>query len=209
MLFRLKQILEEIAYEKTLGPSPTFTIYHIIRVMELIDKKPVGRGKLAEQLNIGKGAIRTIIERLRKAELILTSKTGCLLTDKGKKLWKEYKSIFKEKVQIEKNELAIAQYNFAILVRNRGHKVKSGIEQRDAAVIAGAKGATTIVVRAGHLFIPTVSEDLHKDFPKAASQIINILQPEENDVIIIASADESSKAEYGALAAAWTLINNC
>jgi len=98
MTHKLKQVLEEITYGKAPGPSPTFTIFHLIRAMELIARKPVGRSKLAEKLKVGEGAIRTVIERLRTAELIATSKAGCTLTDKGIKLWKEYKSIFKEKI---------------------------------------------------------------------------------------------------------------
>lgn len=158
-------------------------------------------------MKLGPGAIRTLIERLKAAKLITISKAGCTLTSKGLGFWKEYKSIFEEKTEIEKNELAIANYNFAILVKNSGHKIKSGVEQRDAAIIAGAKGATTIVMKHGRLLIPAVSEDVDRDFPQAASQISDLLKPQENDVVIVASADDPSKAEYGVLAAAWTLIN--
>lgn len=207
MSYKLKEILEKIVCEKAPGPSPTFTIFHILRAIELIAQKPIGRIKLAEELKLGPGAIRTLIERLRAVELIIVSKTGCALTSKGLDFWKEYKSIFEEKTEIGQNELAIASYNFAILVKNFGHKIKSGIEQRDAAIVAGAKGATTIVMKHGRLLIPAVSEDLNRDFPQAAVQISNLLKPQENDVVIIASADEPSKAEYGVLAAAWTLIN--
>ena len=38
--------------------------------------------------------------------------------------------------------------------------------------------------------------------------MVRLLQPEENDVIVIGSADSLVKAEYGALAAAWTLIDD-
>lgn len=208
MFHKLKEV-EEIIHEKAPGPSPKFTIFHIMHAIELIAQKPIGRSKLAEELNVGEGVIRTVIGRLRSAELITTSKAGCILTDKGLNFWKEYKSIFKKKVELKKNELAIANYNFAILVKNFGHKVKSGVEQRDAAIVAGAKGATTLIMKEGRLLIPAVSENVRRDFPKAATQIFNLIKPEENDVIIIASADEPSKAEYGVLAAAWTLINDC
>jgi predicted transcriptional regulator len=207
MSYKLKRILEKIVCEKAPGPSPTFTIFHILRAIELIAQKPIGRSKLAEELKLGPGAIRTLIERLKAAKLITISKAGCTLTSKGLVFWKEYKSIFEEKTEIEKNELAIANYNFAILVKNSGHKIKSGVEQRDAAIVAGAKGATTIVMKHGRLLIPAVSEDVDRDFPQAASQISDLLKPQENDVVIVASADDPSKAEYGVLAAAWTLIN--
>jgi predicted transcriptional regulator len=204
-----KQFLEKVTKEKAPGPSPTFSVFHIVRALELIAEKTIGRSRLAERLEVGEGAMRTLIGRLKDAGLIETSKSGCALTDKGLKLWREYKSIFNKKVEIEKNELALAKCNVAILIKNRGHKIKLGVEQRDAAVMAGAKGATTIIFRDGHLTIPSVSDTMTKDFPKAASQILGNFDLEENDVIIIGSADSLGKAEYGALAAAWTLLNDC
>ena len=209
MPYLFKQLLEKITTEKAPGPSPTFSIFHMLRAIELMAEKTIGRSKLAENLNVGEGAVRTIIGRLKDAGLVATSKTGCSLTNKGLRLWKEYKLIFKKKVEIIKSELAFANYNFAILIKNRGHKVKSGVEQRDAAVMAGAKGATTIVLKEGCLILPSVSGNVTKDFPKAANQIVQLLEPEENDVIIIGSADNLGKAEYGTLAAAWTLLNDC
>jgi len=209
MPYAFKQLLEKITREKAPGPSPTFSVFHMLRAVEFIAEKTIGRSRLAENLEVGEGVIRTVIERLKDAGLIETSKTGCTLTNKGLRLWQEYTSVFKKKMQIEKNELALAEYNLAILIKNRGHKIKSGVEQRDAAVMAGARGATTIMVKEGRLIIPSVSNIVAKDFPKAANQIIRNFEPEENDVIIIGSADSLGKAEYGTLAAAWTLINDC
>ncbi len=206
MSHAFKQLLEKIIREKAPGPSPTFSVFHVLRAIELIAEKPTGRSKLAENLNVGEGAVRTIIGRLKNAGLIKTSKAGCALTDKGLMLFKEYQSIFKKKVKIGKNELTLADYNFAVLIKNHGDKVKSGMEQRDAAIIAGAKGATTILFREGRLIIPSVSNNVAEDFPKAASQIVMLMRPEENDVIIISSADCLGKAEYGAVAAAWALL---
>jgi predicted transcriptional regulator len=204
-----KQLLEKIASEKAPGPSASFSVFHILRAMELISEKQIGRGMLAKKLSVGEGAIRTIIDRLKEAGLISTSKAGCILTKKGSQFSQEYRSIFEKKVAIERNELALADYNFAILIKNRGHKVKRGVEQRDAAVMTGARGATTIMLKNRRLVIPSVSENVAKDFPKAANQATRLLQPSENDVIIIVSADNLEKAEYGTLAAAWTLLNDC
>jgi predicted transcriptional regulator len=208
MPYTFKQILEKITSEKAPGPSPSFSVFHLLHAIELISEKTIGRSKLAENLEVGEGAVRTIINRLRDADLVVTSKAGCNLTKEGVRLLREYKSIFK-KTEIGKNELTLADYNFAILAKNCGWKVKSGVEQRDAAVMAGAKGATTIMFKEGRLKIPSVSDDVAKDFPNAANQIIRLLKPEENDVIIIGSAGNLGKAEYGTLAAAWTVLNNC
>ncbi|MCK4482274.1 DUF4443 domain-containing protein, partial [Candidatus Bathyarchaeota archaeon] len=178
------------------------------RAMELIAETTIGRSKLAEELEVGEGTIRTIISRLKDSGLITTSKLGCTLTSKGLKFWKEYKAVFKKKVKIAKNELTLADYNFAILVKNHGHKVQSGMEQRDAAIMVGARGATTIMYKEGRLVIPPVSNNVAEYSTKWANQMVRLLQPEENDVIVIGSADSLVKAEYGALAAAWTLIDD-
>jgi len=208
MPHKFKQLLEKIMSEQAPGPSPTFSLFHMLRTIELISEKAIGRSKLAENLKVGEGAVRTIIDRLKSAGLIATSKAGCTFTNEGLELWKEYKSIFKKKIEMEKSELSLAKYNFAVLIKNYCHKVKFGVEQRDAAVIAGARGATTIKFKEGLLIIPSVSNNVAKDFPKAASQILRNFEVEENDVIIIASAEDIGKAEYGTLAAAWTLLDD-
>jgi hypothetical protein len=121
-------------------------------------------------------------------------------------LFKEYDSIIK-KTRIEKNELTLTEYNYAALVRNGASKVKAGIEQRDAAIIAGARSATTIVCRNGRLAFPSPNREMN-NYLKASTQIENILRPKENDAIVIVGSDKSEKAEYGALAAALTLVDS-
>jgi predicted transcriptional regulator len=203
-----KGFLEKISSEKAPGPSPSFSLFHMLQAIELIAERPIGRNKLAENLNVGEGAIRTIIERLKDAGLITMSRAGCTLTSKGTKLWKEYKSALK-KIEIRKSELALAEYSSAILIKNSGHKIRSGVEQRDAAVKAGARGATTIIFKEGRLIIPSVSSNMTNDFPQAADQIIRLLKPGENDAIVIGSGNSLSEAEHGVLAAAWTLLDDC
>lgn len=195
--------------ERAPGPSPTFSLYHILRTMELVGEKPVGRNKLAESLNVGDGAIRTIIHRLSNAGFISTSRGGCVLTSKGLRFMKEYTSVFKKKVELGKSELSLADYNVAILVADCEKKVQSGVEQRDAAVLAGAKGATTMVFQKGRLVFPSADKSAQTGSSKAADRIAGVLKPAEGDVVVIGSAESLAKAHYGALAAAWTLIDAC
>jgi len=208
MASKFKQFIENVAGEKAPGPSTTFSVAHIFYALELIAEKPIGRNKLAEKLNVGDGAIRTIINHLKDAELIETSKAGCTLTAKGVGVWKKFKEFFPKRSEIEKTELTNAEHNYAFLVKNSGHKIKSGIEQRDAAIVAGAKRAVVIVSKGGHLSIESVSTDIAKEFPKATTQILKAIQPEDNDVVVIAGADILQKAKHAAFAASWALINN-
>jgi predicted transcriptional regulator len=204
----LKHFFEEIACGKAPGPSPTFSVFHLILAIDFIAEKTIGRNKLAGSLGIGGGAVRTIIERLKNAGLIEISKAGCSLTARGLKTWEDFRSVFK-KVEVGKSELVSGKYNFAVLVRDCGAKVKSGMEQRDAAIMSGARSATTMVMRRGRLIIPSVSNDVAKDFPEAAKQVTRLLDAKENDVVVIGSADSPLKARDGTFAAAWTLLNNC
>jgi predicted transcriptional regulator len=208
MASKFKQFIENIASEKAHGPSTTFSAAHIFSALESIAEKPIGRNKLAEKIGVGDGAIRTIINHLKDAGLIETSKTGCTLTTKGLNIWKKFEEFFPKRGEIGKTELTTAEHNYAFLVKNSGHKVKSGIEQRDAAIVAGAKRAVVIVSKGGHLSIKSVSNDISKEFPKAADQILKVTQPEDNDVIVIAGADAPQKAKHAAFAAGWALLNS-
>jgi predicted transcriptional regulator len=208
MTSQFKRFIENLASPKGPGPSTTFSMFHIFFALELMAEKPIGRTKLAEKLNVGDGAIRTIVSRLKDAGLIVISKEGCNLTDKGVSVWKNFAEVFPKRVAIEKTPLTNSKYNYAFLVKNRGHKVKSGIDQRDAAIMGGARRAVVIVSKKGHLVIESVSNSIEKDFPEAANKILKNLKPEDNDVIIIAGADDPIKAKRGAFAASWVLLVN-
>jgi len=208
MTFQFKSFIESLASPKGPGPSTTFSMFHIFYALELVAKKPIGRNKLAEKLNVGEGAIRTIIGRFKSAGLIITSKEGCSLTDKGLDVWKNFEGAFPKRVEIEKTALTISEYNYAFLVKNKGHKVKSGIDQRDAAIMGGARRALVIVFKNARLVIESISNSIERDFPKAAKIILRDLKPEDNDVIIIAGADDLLRAKRGAFAASWVLIGN-
>jgi hypothetical protein len=104
--------------------------------------------------------------------------------------------------------LTTSAYSYAFLVKNKGDRVKSGIDQRDAAIMGGARRALVIVFRNGSLTIESISTSLEKDFPEAANIILEDLEPKDNDVIIIAGADSPLKAKRGAFAASWVLIGD-
>lgn len=208
MTSSFKSLIESLASPKGPGPSTTFSMFHIFYALELMTKKPIGRNKLAKQISIGDGAIRTIISRLKDSGLILISREGCALTDKGMSVWKDFETAFPKRVEVGKTALTTSEYSYAFLVKNRGDKVESGIDQRDAAIMGGAKRAIVIVFKHGRLVIESVSDSVEKDFPQAGKVILKDLKPENNDVIIIAGADSALQAKRGAFAASWVLIGN-
>jgi predicted transcriptional regulator len=202
----LNQFIETVACQKAPGPSTMFTAAHVFFALELMAERPIGRNKMAKKLEVGEGTVRTIINRLKNSGLIVTSKEGCNLTSKGFAVWKRFEELFPKRVEIGETELTTAEHNYAFLVKNSGHKVKSGIEQRDAAIVAGAKRAVIMVSKGGHLTIESVSNSLEQQFPTATDQILTTIHPEDNDVIVLVGAETIWKAKHGAFAASWALV---
>jgi len=207
MNFNVKEIIEKIVHKKGPGPSTTYSMFHVFYAIEIISKKAIGRSRIAKKIEVGEGAIRTIIDHLKDENLIVTSRQGCKLTDKGIHLWGKIELLFPKRVEVKRTVLNNSKYNFAFLIKNSGHKVKSGIIQRDAAIMGGANRATVIVSKEGKLAIKSVSKDVERDFPDASKKILKDISPENNDVIIVAGADSAIRAKRGAFAASWILIN--
>jgi hypothetical protein len=86
--------------------------------------------------------------------------------------------------------------------------VKTGVEQRDAAIKVGALGATTLIFNRGKLRMPLADEDVSPKDSKVHSLLISELQPSDNDIVIIGSANDESTAEIGALAAVLETLRN-
>ena len=55
---------------------------------------------------------------------------------------------------IQKSSITLGKFNYAVLVKNMADATKSGIEQREIAIKAGAVGATTLIFKNGIFLIP-------------------------------------------------------
>jgi predicted transcriptional regulator len=200
-------MIEDAARKIAPGRTPYFVEVHVAKVLLVVSSQgPVGRVNLAKALRVGEGSIRTMIKHLEKAGLIEASKEGLVLTVTGARLVSSLTSLIGEAVEVPKSALTVGSYNMAVLARNSAGFVRSGLEQRDAAIKVGAQGATTLVFNKGKLTMPSVSEDAFRNLTKMHDELISQLKPKENDVIVIGSADERLTAEYGAIAAAFETL---
>jgi len=188
------------------GPTPSFTSIQLLEVFLYIGKyAPVGRKKLSKTLEIGEGVIRNILNRLEKARLIKIEDQGCILTDRGLKILKELENSFLEIGSLNIELPWSYKHNYTVVVRGKAHMVKKGLEQRDAAIRGGAEGAMILTYVDGRVEMPGVCV-ISEEAPDFASKIIEIIKPQDKDVVIIAGADDLKKAKYGALAALQTLF---
>jgi hypothetical protein len=201
-----KDLLVRLAEVKVPAPSPSFSVFHLFSALEFISEGTVGRDKLAEHLAVGRGAVRTILRRLVGAGLMTISHRGCSLSAQGLYVWEEFERVFPKRIEFYRTDLTPSQFNFAFLVRGCCSRVGSGIEQRDAAIKADANSVVVIVFQYGRLGIKSVSDNIAEAFPEAGRLIFSELQPQDGDVVVIASGDTALRAKHGAFLASYSLI---
>jgi len=202
-------LIERVAERAAPGRAPSFTEAHVITALEVIGTgRAVGRIRLSKVLGLGEGETRTLLKHLRNQDLVKVSRLGIALSMFGEKIFSELRSQMGEGIEVPGSPLTVGPFNVAVLVRGAAHKVRSGLEQRDAAIKVGALGATTLVFRNNRLIMPGVDEGILRDASAICDLFVSKLGPEENDVIIIGSADGRQVAEFGAKMAAFELLKS-
>ena len=187
----------------------SFEVVHVFAALQMIGKNnnTTSRNTLCTGLVLGEGTIKTLVKHLKMQGLIETSNRGTKLTVKGKSICEGLLSAIPAEMSLPKCSVALSRFNYAVLVREFGFAVGLGIEQRDAAIKMGAKGATTLLFKDNKFVMPANSDDSLKKEREVRRMLIEKLKPIEGDVIIIGSADNNGKtAELGAKNAALLTI---
>jgi hypothetical protein len=190
------------------GPAPSFTRPHILLVfLNVASSSYVGREPLAKMSGLGEGAARTVLRRLKGSGYVDVIRSGCFLTRSGTKQAASIASTLKGPVAIPRSNLTVGEHQAALVFRHAADEVRSGIEQRDSAIRAGASGATTYVLEAGKFAMPGGSPNCERDFPSPAWSVLKRgLAPKNDDVVILCGGGDEVSARLGAIAAALTLL---
>ena len=203
----LLEVVERVTQKITPGPSPSFNAAQVVKALEIIsDCGFVGRIRLSKELGLGEGATRTLLKHLKNEGVIKSSRSGITFSEAGKKLFSDLRSKLSEGVEVPRSPLTVGSFNVAVLVRDSAQAVRSGMEQRDAAVKSGALGATTLVFSGNKLSLPTGEENLFESMPSLHDELLSKFNPAENDVIIVGSGESRYLAEAGAKMAALKLL---
>jgi hypothetical protein len=201
------EVLREVLSADYRGPRAVFSEVHVLKsLMVLGSMGSAGRGRLGSLLDLGQGEVRTLIRRLQENGLITVKADGCRLTAKGEREYRELAKAIPWSSAVPGSALLIGDECWAVLVKRAKGRVRFGIEQRDAAVRAGANGAFTAVFTSGAFRTPGEGKDCEKDWPKILWSEVRSAGPGEGDVVVISGAGDKATAEGGALAAALTLI---
>ena len=185
------------------GRSPSFMEAHVLKALELVSEQSIGRATLGGRLGLGEGTVRTMIKRLRQAEVIEITRRGIYLAERGGRLLAQIHSMISAGVEALNGTYTVGTHNYAVLVRGASGHIKMGVEQRDAALMAGARGATTLLYDGVRFHIPGMDGELD---PHLTRLLIDRLKPEAGDIVIIGTADDLPAAEMGAKTAALELL---
>ncbi|HJS68732.1 MAG TPA: DUF4443 domain-containing protein [Nitrososphaera sp.] len=200
--------LEKVASRYAPSRALSFDVVHVFVALQLIENGGrTSRDALCSGLALGEGTVKTLVKHLKMHGLVQTSNGGTKMTVKGKGICEGLLSAIPSEMSLPRCSVALGRFNYAVLVREFGFAVRSGIEQRDSAIKMGATGATTLLFREDKFVMPASSQDSLKKEPKMRRMIIEKLKPEEGDVVIIGSADSNEKtAELAAKNAALLTI---
>ena len=160
-------------------------------------------------MHIGEGAARTLVLHLKQSGLVDSIRAGTYLTQKGIRFAKKFFDIIPSQCTIETCNIAREKYNHAILLKDYAMTVGNGMDQRDYAILYGAKSATTISFENNRFVFPGEVKDSLRDDPKTKKILLDNLKPEENDLVIIGSSDEKFVAKISAInSVLWTLASH-
>lgn len=197
-----KPHLRRVAEKTAPGRTPAYGEAKVIMALKIASEGGIGRAALGKRLGLGEGVIRTLTRHMLAEGLVQVSTQGITTSKKGEKILKDIHVIIAGGVEAPKTDDAVGSCNHAVLVRGGASRVRYGLEQRDAALLAGAEGATTVVYRGGKATIPGMDRG---PSPELAA-FIEKLAPSEGDAVVIGTAKTPIDAETGAYSAALTLV---
>ena len=99
--------------------------------------------------------------------LISTTNGGTKMTLKGKEICSQLTSSIPSETRLPKCSVALGKFNHVVLLKNLSYAVKSGIEQRDAAIKMNGTGATTLLYIDKKMVMPT---NIHRDSLRKSQQ---------------------------------------
>jgi hypothetical protein len=192
--------------------APAFKPHHAAVGLIMIGREqPLGRYELCDKMSIGEGSARTLLKRLTEADYIEPEgKQGQRLTANGQRLFDEISRDIPIGLMLDLQRLVMYEYGYANLVRNKALKVTDGVRQRDEAIIQGGygkAGATTLVQKDIRLVMPPDDFHILLAYEAETLLIIESMRPQNNDVIVIGSADDPNLAREVSMAAVMTLFD--
>ncbi|MCI6024847.1 MAG: hypothetical protein PUK35_03950 [Methanomassiliicoccales archaeon] len=184
------------------GPMFRFTDANVYWALHILSSgKRMGRKRLADEIGVGEGSMRRILETLREWEMIQIKQSGITITRSGLGFLSE---IPLKVIDVDLGDSIVGDYSQSVLVFNVADKIQNGMQQRDAGIRVGATGCTTLVIRDGNLIIPP-DWNMDVERPEIAKNV-RATGITDKDAIIVGSGNDQRTAMMAALTAAFELF---
>ncbi len=175
---------------------------HLFAAMNIImEEKTISRGRLSEELGLGEGSTRSIIDTMKAWKQVEVKRQGVSLTAIG---LETIMSIPMKFVSISSTKYVKGGYQQGILVKNRADRIADGMTQRDLGIRFGSDGASVFIMREDHIIFPK-DVDLDTSDPEFAERIHD-LGIENGDVLIIVGSDDLPTSRISAAGIGLVLI---
>lgn len=189
----------KIIDEPQFGPMFRFNDANVYWALHILsDGRRMGRKRLADEVGVGEGSMRRIIDTLKEWDFINIKQTGITITKAGLSFLEQI-PIRPVDIFVEGSVAGACQQG--VLVLGGADKVVNGMEQRDAGIKVGADGCTTIVIRDGVLMIPP-DWNMDEKTPELAYKIRKEIGLTQSDALIIGGGENQTVATEAALTAA-------
>ena len=175
-----------VSLPRNMGPSARYNDAHIfVALMTIRDSKLISRLDLSEELDIGEGTSRSLINVLKSWRMIEVSQRGISLTKFGVMTVESLPMRF---VDIHSDIYVKGRFQQGMLVLGGASAVKNGMDQRDEGVRCGSEGASVFIMKNNRILFPP-NWDLDSDDPDF-SNILRSTGMKANDALIIAGSDK-------------------
>jgi len=193
--------LQKVVTRKGNSTPLTFSMPHVLKsILHLSNQKYVSRAGFCQELKIGEGAVRTLISHLKEQGLVDSIKSGTYLTSKGKKFAAKFSTIMPTQTFLRKCCLTNGKHNCAILLKGEYiDDIGNGMQQRDFAILYGASDSLTLIFRDGEFVFSGDQMRCFEDELEIRDNLIESLEPENDDIVIITSSDDKFVAEISAI----------
>ncbi|MDO5852986.1 MAG: hypothetical protein Q4Q62_02780 [Thermoplasmata archaeon] len=193
----------KIIDEPQFGPMFRFNDANVYWSLYVLSSgRRLGRKRLAEEVGVGEGSMRRIIETLKEWDFIDIRQTGITITKSGQAFLGQ---IPIRPVEIFIEGSVLGKFQQGVVVIGGADKVVNGMEQRDAGIKVGGEGCTTLVIRDGVLMIPP-DWNLDEKMPEVAYAIRKDTGLTKDDALIVGGGDTKSSAVEAAISAALSMF---
>ena len=201
----LSTLLKRLFETKTITPS--YKIPHILFCIMLIGKEShgIGRYRIRNEINLGEGSIKTLLNRLKEEDIIKVEKNrqkGHIITKNGKKIVQDLENLisFPQELVNKENKFVVGKIAFFSIVNQYYIKnnLGSSIDQRDEAIKIGGTGATCLTFDGTKKF--EFSDGVSINLPIEQKQL------KKGDILIIGGGNSKGDAILATFAAAISII---